>query len=83
MTSLTSLTALLPLAVVAVMYWTRVRTLARRATPVPLWRQASFGLGLVIAAASQLIPYEDELFFVHMLQHISWAISRRSQSCSG
>ncbi|HEX7255641.1 MAG TPA: cytochrome c oxidase assembly protein [Gaiellaceae bacterium] len=67
---MTNLTALLPLAVVAVMYWRRARTLARRSSPVPGWRQASFGLGLVLAAAAQLLPLEDELFFVHMLQHV-------------
>jgi putative membrane protein len=67
---MTILTALLPLAVVAAMYWRRVRTLARRATPVPGWRQGSFALGLALAAAAQLMPLEEELFFVHMLQHV-------------
>ena len=67
---MTSLTALLPLAVVAVMYWRRARTLAIRRTPVPGWRQASFAFGLALAAGAQLIPLEDELFFVHMLQHV-------------
>ncbi|HEX2291907.1 MAG TPA: cytochrome c oxidase assembly protein [Gaiellaceae bacterium] len=67
---MTALTALLPLALVAVMYRRRTRTLARRGTPVELWRQASFALGLLIAATAQLLPYEDELFFVHMLQHV-------------
>lgn len=67
---MTSLTALLPLFVVAVMYWTRARTLAQRGAPVPRWRQASFALSIVLASAAQLMPYEDELFFVHMLQHV-------------
>lgn len=67
---MTGLTALLPLAVVAVMYWRRARTLSMRGAPVALWRQASFALGLLIAAAAQLLPLEDELFFVHMLQHV-------------
>src|ERR671922_173610 len=67
---MTTLTALLPLAVVAVMYWRRARTLARRGAPVPGWRQGSFALALVLASAAQLMPYEDELFFVHMLQHV-------------
>jgi cytochrome c oxidase assembly factor CtaG len=67
---MTSLTALLPLAVLAFMYWRRARTLATRGTPVPWWRQASFALGLLLAAAAQLVPYEEELFFVHMLQHV-------------
>jgi putative membrane protein len=67
---MTALTALLPLAVVAVMYWRRARTLAARAAPVPVWRQASFALGITLAAAAQLMPLEDELFFMHMLQHV-------------
>jgi putative membrane protein len=67
---MTILTALLPLAVVAVLYWRRARTLLRRGTPVPGWRQASFALGLVLGAAALVLPLEDELFFVHMLQHV-------------
>src|SRR4051812_2925856 len=67
---MTVLTALLPLLVVAAMYWRRARTLARRGTPVPRWREASFALGVSLAAAAQLMPLEDEFFFVHMLQHV-------------
>jgi putative membrane protein len=67
---MTALTALLPLAIVAFMYWRRARTLAARGAPVPVWRQASFALGIALAAAAQLMPLEDELFFMHMLQHI-------------
>jgi putative membrane protein len=67
---MTSLTALLPLAVVAVLYWRRARTLSARGSPVPAWRQASFALSLVLAGGAQLMPLEDELFFVHMLQHV-------------
>ena len=67
---MTAFTALLPLAVVAVMYWRRARTLSRRGTPVSAWRQASFALGITLAAAAQLTPLEDELFFMHMLQHV-------------
>src|ERR671922_242699 len=69
---MTTLTALLPLAVVAVMYWRRARTLARRGAPVPGWRQGSFALALVLASAAQLMPYEDELFAVHALEHLSF-----------
>src|SRR5919108_288620 len=69
---MTTLTALLPLAVVAVMYWRRARTLARRGAPVPGWRQGSFALALVLASAAQLMPYEDELFVVHALEHLSF-----------
>jgi putative membrane protein len=67
---MTSLVQLLPIAALAVVYWLRARTLARRATPLPWWRQASFGLALVLLAAASLMPYEDEFFFVHMLQHV-------------
>ena len=67
---MTAFTALLPLAVVAVMYWRRARTLAARGAPVPGWRQASFAFGITLAAAAQLMPLEEELFFVHMLQHV-------------
>lgn len=67
---MTGLTAVLPIAVAAAMYWRRSRTLDARGTPVPGWRQASFALGLALATAAQLVPFEDELFFVHMLQHV-------------
>ena len=67
---MTTLTAVLPLAVTAVMYWRRAQTLSARGTPVPGWRQGSFALALVLAASAQLVPFEDELFFVHMLQHV-------------
>jgi len=67
---MTSLTALLPLLVLAAMYWRRARTLARRGTPVARWREASFALSVSLATAAQLMPFEDEFFFVHMLQHV-------------
>jgi putative membrane protein len=67
---MTSLTQLLPIAALAFVYWRRARTLSGRGTPVPWWRQASFGLSLTLLAAASLMPYEDELFFVHMLQHV-------------
>jgi putative membrane protein len=67
---MTSLLQLLPIAALAVVYWARARTLARRGTPVPWWRQTSFGLALVLLAAADLMPREDDFFFVHMLQHV-------------
>jgi putative membrane protein len=67
---MTSLTQLLPIALLAIFYWRRARTLSARGTPVPWWRQASFGLSLVLLAAASLMPYEDELFFMHMIQHV-------------
>jgi cytochrome c oxidase assembly factor CtaG len=60
----------LPFLVLGVMYFRRARTLGGRGAPVPWWRQASFALSLVLLAAASLMPYEDEFFFVHMLQHV-------------
>ncbi len=67
---MTSLFQLLPVAVLGVMYAVRARTLARRGTPVAWWRIASFALSLVLLTAGSLMPLEDELFFMHMLQHV-------------
>jgi cytochrome c oxidase assembly factor CtaG len=67
---MTSLAQLLPIAALGVVYWLRVRTLRRRGAPPPRWRQTFFGLALVLLAAADLMPREDELFFVHMLQHV-------------
>jgi putative membrane protein len=65
---------LAPLAVVALAYGVRARTLARRGQPVPLWRIALFATGLailVLALASPLAPVgEEELFAAHMGQHV-------------
>jgi putative membrane protein len=65
---------LLPIAVLAVAYTMRVRTLARREQPVPWWRIALFSLGialLLVAVASPLAAIgEDELFSFHMGQHL-------------
>src|SRR5688572_30404879 len=67
---MTSLIQLLPIAALGVVYWRRSRTLRRRGTSVPRWRQASFAVALVLLAAADLMPFEEELFFVHMLQHV-------------
>jgi putative membrane protein len=64
-----------PVLIVAFAYGTRVRTLRRRGTAVPRWRIAVFGVGialLVLAFASPVATIgEDELFSVHMLQHVT------------
>ena len=60
----------LPFLVLGAMYFRRVRTLAGRGAPVPWWRRGSFALSLVLLAAASVMPYEDEYFFVHMLQHV-------------
>src|SRR5687768_11459469 len=67
---MTGLLQLLPIAALGLVYWTRARTLRRRGTPVPFWRQGMFGLSLVLLAVADLLPREDELFWVHMLQHV-------------
>jgi cytochrome c oxidase assembly factor CtaG len=66
---------LAPVLIAAVAYGTRVRTLRRRGNAVPPWRVAAFSLGvalLVLAFASPVaVIGEDELFSIHMLQHVT------------
>jgi cytochrome c oxidase assembly factor CtaG len=63
-----------PIAIVAVLYWRRARTLARRGAPVATWRQASFATGLVLLLVALVSPVdslgEEDFFFMHMLQHV-------------
>ncbi len=65
---------LAPIAVIAIAYGVRARTLARRGQPVPGWRIALFALGialLVLAVASPIAAVgEEELFAFHMIQHL-------------
>ena len=65
---------LAPLAVIAVAYGVRVRTLRGRGQPVPGWRIGLFGLGialLLVAVASPIARIgEEELFAFHMAQHL-------------
>ena len=61
-----------PLAL-ALAYEARARKLAGEGRPVPVWRQVSFGAGLVVVCASLLGPIDDEadkLLWVHMIQHL-------------
>jgi putative membrane protein len=65
---------LAPAAIAAVAYVVRARTLARRGTPVPVWRQLSFAAGLtliVVALASPLAHLGSELLVAHMAQHLA------------
>jgi cytochrome c oxidase assembly factor CtaG len=61
-------------ALVAAVYWRRVRTLARRGRPVRRRRQVSFALGLLTILVALVSPIdtigEERLFSVHMLQHL-------------
>src|SRR4051812_15343811 len=63
---------LLPLLIPAVLYWWRAAHLAERGRPVSVWRQASFGSGLLLIAGSLvgLGELADELFWPHMLEHL-------------
>jgi putative membrane protein len=61
-----------PLALVALAYARRVRTLTRTGHPVPGWRQACFYSGFVVigASVSGLGPLSQELLYVHMIEHL-------------
>lgn len=64
---------LAPLAVAAIGYGWRARTLARRGAPVPSWRIVSFAAGLLLLAVAYSPPLEsltDERFAAHMAQHL-------------
>ncbi len=71
---MTSLTGLIRLVLLALMYGRRARTLAARGTPVPWWRRASFTVSLVLLLLAVATPLdriaEEELFAAHMLQHV-------------
>lgn len=65
---------LVPLAIGALLYARRARTLARRGTAVATWRSALFGLGIALVAVSLVSPIatlgEEESFGFHMVQHL-------------
>ena len=65
---------LAPIAVIAVAYAVRARTLSQRGQPVPWWRIVLFATGialLVVAVASPIARIgEEELFAFHMAQHL-------------
>jgi putative membrane protein len=71
---LTALLPLAPIAVIAIAYGVRARTLARRGQPVPGWRIGLFGTGIALLAVAVASPIarigEEELFAFHMAQHL-------------
>jgi len=63
----------LALALVALGYYRRAATLARRARPVPRWRQLCFGVSIVLLVAADLPPLAgiaEDLVVAHMAQHL-------------
>ncbi|MGA8218128.1 MAG: cytochrome c oxidase assembly protein [Solirubrobacterales bacterium] len=61
------------LTVAATAYSFRLLTLSREGRPVPAWRIACFASGLALIAAAFISPLgrlDDELVFVHMIQHL-------------
>ena len=69
-----ALLTLAPLAVLAVAYAVRARTLARHGAPVPPARPALFGAGLAVLAVALSPPFaplaEGGLFVAHTAQHV-------------
>ncbi len=61
-----------PLALLAVLYARRVRTLAEADHLVPGWRQACFYSGFVVIAAAltSLGSASQDLLWVHMIEHL-------------
>jgi cytochrome c oxidase assembly factor CtaG len=61
-----------PLAIIALLYAQRARTLAFERRPVPGWRQACFYGGFVVIAAAltSLGRISQDLLFVHMIEHL-------------
>src|SRR3954467_9032136 len=65
---------LVPLALVTALYATRVRRLRARGIVTPTWRIALFATGFVLMLVALVSPLatwgEDELFSMHMAQHV-------------
>ena len=65
---------LIPLALGAILYAKRARTLAKRGTPVARWRPFLFGLGVALVVVALVSPIatlgEEESFAFHMAQHL-------------
>jgi putative membrane protein len=71
----TAIDVLAPLALIVVGagYARRSSTLRREGRGVPLWRQVSFGAGLVLLVVADMPPLAtiaDELVVAHMAQHL-------------
>ena len=68
-----------PLALLAVLYARRARTLAGTRNPVPGWRQACFygGCAVIALALTGLGELSDELLYAHMIEHLLLGESAR------
>jgi putative membrane protein len=67
---------LLPLALAAIAYALRVRTLSGRGAPPPIWRQLCFAAGIALILAALVSPgahLGEELIVAHMAQHLVMA----------
>lgn len=68
-----ALLELIPLTAAVVFYWHRAMTLSWAGRPVPVWRQISFGFGLLLAAFVLFNPWgyiAEELVIGHMIEHL-------------
>ena len=65
---------LAPVAVGAILYWKRARTLKRKGMPVAEWRYFLFSLGLALVVVALVSPIatlgEEQSFAFHMVQHL-------------
>ena len=65
---------LVPLALGALLYAKRARTLAHKGTTVEAWRLFLFGFGILLVAVALVSPIaslgEEESFAFHMVQHL-------------
>jgi len=71
----TLIDVLAPLLLIAAAaaYGRRVRTLAERRRPVGVWRQISFGAGILVLIVSDVPPLSgvaEEIVVAHMVQHL-------------
>lgn len=71
-TGVEAATQLAPLALVALLYARRTRTLGHGSHPVPRWRQACFYAGFLLIAASltSLDKASEQLLYMHMVEHL-------------
>lgn len=71
-TGVEAATQLAPLALVALLYARRTRTLGHGSHAVPRWRQACFYAGFLLIAASltSLDKASEQLLYMHMVEHL-------------